>query len=224
MQQPMVIRRMKREAESRAELEPGVIREGPQASHLCNATPGIRISHSMTGGFRYKFLQYWRFSACDLLKEGHQLMPMHHRARQHRCGSTAGSAASPCQLPAHRVLEIWLQPILLPARSHSPPQTAGWGAGEKAAAVTASRGCPAHPGAVCPSLPSSCIRLSGSSLTAWWEPQTGAKYGGKKRQKNQCLPHGTGDLMPPGQKERCRKAQQSELKPVPSSVPQFPHL
>lgn len=123
-------------------------------------------------------------------------MPVHRRAQQHRRGSAVGSTASLCWLPAHQDLEIWLQPILLPARSGSLPQTPAWGAGEKAAAATASRCCSAHPEVVCPSLPSSRIRLSGTSLTAWWEPQPAAKrlnVVGRKGRKSVSAPWDRGD-------------------------------
>ena len=145
--------------------------------------------------FRCKFAQYWRFSSCDLWKDGHQLMPAHRRARRHQRGSAAGSAASPCRLPAHQVLEIWLQLILLPACSRSPPQRPAWGAGEKAAAATTSRGRSAHPEVVCPSLPS----LPHPSV--WHQPHSPVgtpargqevKCGAKKRQKISVCPTGQG--------------------------------
>lgn len=67
--------------------------------------------------FGCKLLQHQRFSSTDPREDGHQLMHARHRQR--------------IQLPAHRVLGIWLRPISLPARGRSPPQMSAWGAGRK---------------------------------------------------------------------------------------------
>lgn len=117
-----------------------------------------------------------------------------------------GSAASPCWLPALRVLGIWLQPILLPARSRSPPQTPARGAGEKAAAATASWSCSERPGMVCPPLPSSCIRWLAAASRPGGNP--GQDMAGGKGRESVSAPWDR-QMMPLGQKKNCCKAQQS---------------
>lgn len=142
MQPSRVIRRVKAKAECSVELDPGNKHELPIfATPSCASAPQpiSRQSKKEMDKFGGKFLQHQRFSCCDPWEGGHH----------------AHASSPACSGSQHKVLRIWLQPILLPAHSHSPPQTPVRGVGEKTATATTSAAqkwsvhhCPA-PASVC---------------------------------------------------------------------------
>lgn len=219
MQPPRVIRRVKAKAECSTELDPGNKHELPIfATPSCASAPGLRPisrqSKKEMDKFGGKFLQHQRFSCCDPWEDGHQLMPMHHRQP-----AVAPSTPSPGNLaPTH--LAASTQPL--------SPTDPCKGSGRE----NSHRHHLGSPEVVCPSLPSSRICLPGTRLPAQQECHLGAKRvkcGGEKRQKSSIHTRGQARWYHLSKKLRGLMWGSGELsilllKPVPSSVPQSPHL